>query len=294
MLQGALRPEQQDVSEASPHAWPSESNVWLALSAETTLGFGDARFLREALSTSAKDSRLVLLFLLGGVHRSASIHIVATAAAAEELAKTGGSLVVACSAQRSFLNGLGYGSASPEDSTGYYTPHELVALAEAGLNTTMPGRAKNVYRAAKGMELICETLRLRAAGQLVPIIGNGVLSPADSLRIVAAKHLIAERFSEKLTLESIGRACGLNRAKLTRGFREMFDCSISETIAEYRLLHARKMLTGSDQRVATVGYAAGYSNNASFARAFHRRFGLPPSAFRARARGRVSGIALAA
>ncbi|MDB5579824.1 MAG: AraC family transcriptional regulator [Bradyrhizobium sp.] len=294
MLYGASTPEPQEVAEASAYAWPAESNGWLVLSDETMLGFGDARFLRGALATSRNEQRLVLLFLLGGARRSASIHIVPSAVAVEELADAGGAVGVVCSARPSFLESLGYGSAAPGDSTAYYLPHELVALAEAGLSTSMPGRAKSVYRAAKGMELICETLLMRAAGQLVPIIGNGLFSPADSLRIVAAKHLIAERFSEKLTLESIGRACGLNRAKLTRGFREMFDCSISETIAEYRLLHAQKMLTGSDQRVATVGYAAGYSNNASFARAFHRRFGLPPSAFRARARGRAGGIALAA
>ena len=294
MRDGASTPEPRDVEEASAYAWPAESNGWLVLSDESMLGFGDARFLRDALATLRNEHRLVLIFLLGAARRSASIQIVDSATAVEELADAGGTVGIVCSAQPSFLDGLGYGSTAPDDCAGYYLPHELATLVEAGLSTAMQGRAKSVYRAAKGMELVCETLRIRAAGQLVPIIGNGLLSPADSLRIVAAKHLIAERFSEKLTLESIGRACGLNRAKLTRGFREMFDCSISETIAEYRLLHARKMLTGSDQRVATVGYAAGYSNNASFARAFHRRFGLPPSVFRARARGRAGGIALAA
>jgi AraC-like DNA-binding protein len=50
-----------------------------------------------------------------------------------------------------------------------------------------------------------------------------------------ARCLIATNFAEKLTLGSIAKACGLNRTKLARGFRELFDCSIGKALAERRL-----------------------------------------------------------
>lgn len=94
--------------------------------------------------------------------------------------------------------------------------------------------------------------------------------------------MIDERASEKLTLDLIARACGLNRSKLTRGFKEMFDVTVAQAIAERRLDLARRMLLTTDLPVSFIGYESGYLNNASFARAFGRRFGRSPSDFRHR------------
>ena len=88
--------------------------------------------------------------------------------------------------------------------------------------------------------------------------------------------------AETATLDGISRACGLNRAKLTRGFRDLFGCTIAQALAERRLSHARRMLLSTDKPVSSIGYENGYLNNASFARAFGRRFGVSPSDYRAR------------
>jgi AraC family transcriptional activator of pyochelin receptor len=145
----------------------------------------------------------------------------------------------------------------------------------------MAGEPRNVYRLAKSLELLCETVRMWAEGALVPLAPEGDLSFADTRRLIDARRLIDERWHEKLTLDSIARACGLNRAKLTRGFRELFACSIAEALAERRLGEASRMLLTTDKPVSSIGYENGYLNNASFARAFSRRFGRSPSDFRA-------------
>lgn len=176
------------------------------------------------------------------------------------------------------------GGAAPDeaDRRGYHLPSELLTIAIAARDTAMEGEALTVYRAGKAMELLCETLRLRREGRLIPTPLGGAISLADSRRIMEARRMIDERCHEKLTLDSIARACGLNRAKLTRGFREMFDCTIAEALTERRLQQAQQMLQTTDLPVSTIGYQAGYLNNASFARAFTRRFGACPSDFRAR------------
>ncbi len=43
---------------------------------------------------------------------------------------------------------------------------------------------------------------------------------------------------------------------------------------------ARQMLAASDLPVASIGYRCGYLNNASFTRAFSRRFGIAPTQLR--------------
>ena len=163
----------------------------------------------------------------------------------------------------------------------FLLPPRLREVVTALLNPTVLVEARGVYQAAKGLELLCEVLRLNAAGELLPLARDGALSAADTQRVVAASRLIDERCAEKLTLEAIARSCGLNRSKLTKGFRELFGCSVAEAIAQRRLEHASRMLIYTDMPVSSVGYRAGYLNNASFARAFGRRFGRTPSDFRA-------------
>ena len=140
--------------------------------------------------------------------------------------------------------------------------------------------AVSAYQFAKGIEVVCEVLRQHRDGELLPLADDGALSAADTRRILAARRLIEERCSEKLTLDAIARSCGLNRSKLTRGFRDLFKCTVAEALSERRLELASSMLLTTDLPVASVGYEAGYENKASFARAFGRRFGRTPSDYR--------------
>lgn len=167
------------------------------------------------------------------------------------------------------------------ERNGFHMPPELRAIALALRDCDRFGEAGEIYRAAKSIELLWETWRLLDAEALTPLAGDGLLSRADSVRILAVRQLIDDRWGEKLSLEGIAAQCGLNRDKLTRGFREMFACTVAEAIAERRLVQASRMLLTTDLPVSSIGYENGYSNNASFARAFGRRFGQSPSDFRA-------------
>jgi AraC family transcriptional activator of pyochelin receptor len=163
----------------------------------------------------------------------------------------------------------------------FHLPSDLRGIALALRDAPGPDATRTVYRLAKSIELLCETIRQFDADTLVPLARDAALSLADARRIVEARRLIDERWNQKLTLDSIARACGLNRAKLTRGFREMFDCTVAEALSERRLSQASRLLLTTDLPVSSVGYEAGYLNNASFARAFGRHFGRSPSNYRA-------------
>lgn len=169
----------------------------------------------------------------------------------------------------------------------FYMGDRLAALATAAAAPTIQGAARDMYRRAKCQELFCEILEAAERGDLVPHTPSAGLSRAEMERLMTARRLIADRFDEKLTLDQIARTAGLNRTKLTQGFREVFGQSVADCLADQRLSRAARDLTSSDRPVSVVGYDAGYLNNASFARAFTRRYGLCPSDYR-RAGGQVA------
>ena len=167
------------------------------------------------------------------------------------------------------------------DGETYFLPPEMRPMAMAIRDCCLPEAAATPYRLAKSIELLCEILGAVGADGLSPTCGGGSLSQLDLRRIAAARQLIDDQWHEKLTLVQIARSCGLNRSKLSRGFRELYHCSVSEALAERRLAEARHQLIATDLPVSLIGYRSGYLNNASFTRAFGRRFGQSPTDFRA-------------
>jgi AraC family transcriptional activator of pyochelin receptor len=164
----------------------------------------------------------------------------------------------------------------------WHLPSEQRGMVMAILHCSLPDPAGQTLRIVKAVELLCALSTDLASRRLVRADGGGELRELDTQRIISARRMIDERWHEKLTVGSIARACGVNRAKLTRGFRLIFGCTIADAIAENRLSGARKMLFATDLPIAAIGYRCGYLNNAAFTRAFSRRFGLAPSSLRAR------------
>lgn len=218
---------------------------------------------------------VALSFQLGCVGTPATVHFhrSATVPAIESGRLV---LIVAASAIERMFGHL------PLDHDGaFHINKELREIALAIRDNALPDGARLPYRLAKSIELLCDTLQAIETNGLVPAMRDCLLPQEDSRRILSAHAMIEERWSEKLTLDALSRACGLNRAKLTRGFREMFDCSVADALSEKRLEGARKMLLSTDLPIASIGYRCGYLNNASFTRAFTRRFGAAPTLYRA-------------
>ena len=167
------------------------------------------------------------------------------------------------------------------DGQSYHLSHELRGVADALLSCEREGEALRAYRMAKSIELLCDAVHAIDTATLVPEI-DAPLTAVDTRRILEARKMIDERWNERLTLAAIARACGLNRAKLTRGFRALYSTSVAEALLERRLGEARRALLTTDLPVGQVAYRNGYLNNASFARAFGRRYGQSPSDCRAR------------
>ena len=209
----------------------------------------------------------------------------ATPADIEPCGRTGTTVGIAFVASGRYADLIGHGG-------DYYLPESLSHLISAAVNSTVAGPGQALFRRAKCLELASEIFACADGGNLVPQASTGRLSQAEMERLIQARQMLTDRFDEKLTLDVISRAIGLNRAKLTQGFREVFGQSVADFLAEQRLTRAAEDLRSTSRPVSTIGYSAGYLNNASFARAFSKRFGICPTDFR-RSAGRTTMLAAA-
>jgi AraC family transcriptional activator of pyochelin receptor len=166
----------------------------------------------------------------------------------------------------------------------WHMPHELRALRQSLIAITNDDEASQLLLSARSIELLCAFFAAFSNNQLVQANGSTTLREEEIALVVAAHKIVSENWHERLTVCGIARRCGMSRSKLTRGYREIYCTTIGEAVIERRLDGARRLLAESDLHISTVGYRCGYTNNASFSRAFTRRFGMTPSTMRRRER----------
>ncbi|MEM0952888.1 MAG: AraC family transcriptional regulator [Pseudomonadota bacterium] len=137
------------------------------------------------------------------------------------------------------------------------------------------------------------TMRLKI-GELLCLLGDSSQSlPGDSTRevpvcevrrLAQARSIITERYASPPSIAELSRMVGLNRKKLTEGFKRMFGDTVGGYSLELRMRHACDMLKLGDGSITDIALACGYEHASNFTLAFRRRFGTSPSQFRAQHR----------
>jgi AraC family transcriptional activator of pobA len=77
------------------------------------------------------------------------------------------------------------------------------------------------------------------------------------------------------------------QAALSRALADVTGRTTKELITDRRMLEAARLLRFTELTVGEVAHRAGYGDQLYFSRAFRRRFGEAPSAYRERMRGRA-------
>ena len=99
-----------------------------------------------------------------------------------------------------------------------------------------------------------------------------------------ASAIVHAEFAEDLSLDDIARRVASSRRQLQRAFAEIGDTTFREHLTEERMDRAADMLAERDPTVSEVAQRVGYRQPAQFAKAFRRRHGSAPSAYRSQAR----------
>ena len=80
------------------------------------------------------------------------------------------------------------------------------------------------------------------------------------------------------TPDALARAACLSTRQLSRRFRAVFGCSVTQYLAHRRAAHARELLTGGRHTASQAADLLGFSSLAAFSRWFHRTTGVTASA----------------
>ena len=100
-----------------------------------------------------------------------------------------------------------------------------------------------------------------------------------------AAEVIRREFADgDLTVDAIARSVFSSRRQLQRAFTEA-GTTVRGYLFEVRMRQAAELLSRGDHPVSAVSRMVGYRQPAQFAKAFARRFGVPPSRWRAGLRG---------
>lgn len=105
----------------------------------------------------------------------------------------------------------------------------------------------------------------------------------DRQRLLRARGRLLADLSVAPTIAELAQEAGLSVLKVKRGFRQLFNNSVYGLFQQERMHDARRRLCANDASVMAVAADLGYTNASHFAAAFHKQFGVNPSALKRRA-----------
>jgi AraC family transcriptional regulator of arabinose operon len=95
-----------------------------------------------------------------------------------------------------------------------------------------------------------------------------------------AVRYVHEHIEEKILIADVAGAVALSESRLRSVFREMVGVPLGEFVLRSRIDRACALLGRSEMSVSEVARACGFESLYSFSRAFKRRRGVSPSAYR--------------
>lgn len=116
-------------------------------------------------------------------------------------------------------------------------------------------------------------------GKLIPYytIEKERFSPDNTLRIL---QYCANHYKEELTVETVAENLSVSRSCVSHIFSTRISMNFCEYINSLRLKDAEDLLRNKDYSITEVAGMSGFSTIRTFNRAFVKRYGVSPSAYR--------------
>ncbi|MEG2377927.1 MAG: AraC family transcriptional regulator [Clostridia bacterium] len=99
--------------------------------------------------------------------------------------------------------------------------------------------------------------------------------------IDAALNFIDTHFDGKLYLEDVCRIALMSHSTFSYIFKQVTGQTFSEYVMKLRLSCACKLLDTTDMTITEICQNSGFGDSTYFTRMFKKRFGIPPSRYRA-------------
>lgn len=138
----------------------------------------------------------------------------------------------------------------------------------------------------KAVLLELEARLLRLASSLLPEVrGKGARrrtasSPAELTKVEQMACLIAQRYTQPLTVNEISRCVGLHPNYAMGLFKRHIGTTIVDYITKHRVSHAQRLLATTDAKIVDVALSSGFASSSRFNAVFRQECGCPPREYR--------------
>jgi AraC-like DNA-binding protein len=165
--------------------------------------------------------------------------------------------------------------------------HEaLLALHEA---CNAAGSSRERYPACK-LHLLTVLHHLREAfGVQTHDARIAAREEARSVRLKRVFKLLAERFTEPLSVAEAAAAAGMSSTVFRGFFKHTTGLTLVDYVRQMRLAHAAQRLRDSDDSIADIAAATGFCDQSYLHRCFTRQYHCAPLHYRQKSRDDASG-----
>lgn len=94
------------------------------------------------------------------------------------------------------------------------------------------------------------------------------------------KKFVDENYHKNIKVEEIGKLIGINQNKIRKEFKAQYHMTVSDYIAELRMLKAKKLIINKKIMIKEIAIECGYEYVQNFTRAFKKKFGVSPEKLR--------------
>ena len=151
------------------------------------------------------------------------------------------------------------------------TPEMHQAVSKI-FNTPFQDSARLLFLKSQVLELLSHYFGRVQAG------GEAELPPTEIEKVEQAREIIAQNIEKPPSLSELSRLIGMNSNKLGKHFKQLFGVPVFKYLQDQRLQKAYQLLDGKEMTVQEVAWFVGYESLSSFSNAFHKKFGIRPSA----------------
>lgn len=132
-------------------------------------------------------------------------------------------------------------------------------------------------------------MRLRPAGDDECHVDESHYQSGPTERLAELPAWILGHLRDDLSVEALSDRAGVCPRHFSRLFKQVFNSTPADFVEQLRLGEARRRLLIPRNSVENVAIAVGFKSTDAFRRAFERRLGVTPSAFRKRFQFKAGG-----
>ena len=116
--------------------------------------------------------------------------------------------------------------------------------------------------------------------QLVPDRSDPGIQSGGLNRVEHMACIVAQRYTEPLTVPEISKAVGLHPNYAMNLFKKAFGTTLIEYLTNHRVSHAQRLLATTDKKIVDIAFSSGFNSMSRFNEAFREACGCTPREYR--------------